>query len=153
EVLARALGASGRPSLVVLDDMHCANAESLELFGHVARLATGTLFVVCSRGIGLELGHPLSQRLAGGQWHRACEYLPLGGLSREDAGVLLEQAAGRPLDPRMVDAAYQDSGGTPFFLGELDRYVPRDGAQPAGSDPRRSLPSSIRAAVGLCLAG
>jgi DNA-binding CsgD family transcriptional regulator/tetratricopeptide (TPR) repeat protein len=71
----------------------------------------------------------------------------LGSLSREEAGELLEQAARRPLEARLIDAMHEESGGNPFFLGELGRHVRRD------LDGEASLPESIRAAVGLRLAG
>jgi DNA-binding CsgD family transcriptional regulator len=148
EVLVRVLDSFDRPPLLVLDDMQWAYPESLELFGHVARLATGSL-VVCCRGSGLDLGHPLAQRLAEVQRQRECEYVPLTSLSRKDAAALLEQAAGGPLDNALVDAVYDESGGNPFFLGELGRHLHRD----RPPDPVRGLPESIRAAVGLRLSG
>src|SRR4051812_39078593 len=43
EVLVRVLDSFERPPVVVLDDMQWAYPESLELFGHVARLASGSL--------------------------------------------------------------------------------------------------------------
>jgi DNA-binding CsgD family transcriptional regulator len=145
EVLARMLDSFERPPVVVLDDMQWAYPESLELFSHVSRLATGSLVVVCCRGTGLDLEHPLAQRLAEVQRQRPCEYLSLGSLSRREAGELLEQAAGRALEVALVDAMYEEGGGNPFFLGELGRHLSRDGG--------RVVPESIRGAVGLRLAG
>jgi DNA-binding CsgD family transcriptional regulator/tetratricopeptide (TPR) repeat protein len=145
EVLVRVLDSFERPPVVVLDDMQWAYPESLELFGHVARLANGSLLVVSCRGTGLDLGHPLAKRLAEVQRQRSCEYVPLGSLSREEAGELLEQAARGPLQARLVDAVYEESGGNPFFLGELGRHLHRG--------DKAGLPASIRAAVGSRLAG
>src|ERR1700722_8500915 len=114
EVLARMLDALPAPAVVILDDMQWADPESLELFGHVARLTPRSLIVVIFRGAGLELGHPLAQRLAELQRQRSCECLPLDSLSRRDGGRLLEQAAGIPLETQLVDALYEQSGGNPF---------------------------------------
>jgi DNA-binding CsgD family transcriptional regulator len=144
EVLVRVLDSFERPPVVVLDDMQWAYPESLELFGHVARLATGSLLVVSCRGSGLELGHPLAQRLAQVHRQRTCEYLALGSLSRDEAGELLEHAADGPLGAALVDSVYEESAGNPFFLGELGRQLQRDG--------RTSLPESIRGAIGLRMA-
>jgi DNA-binding CsgD family transcriptional regulator len=58
---------------------------------------------------------------------------------------LLEQAAGGALQTRLLDAVYEESGGNPFFLGELGRHLHRG--------DRAELPASIRAAVGSRLAG
>src|SRR3984957_3207148 len=153
EVLVRVLYSFARPPVVVLDDMQWAYPESLELFGHVSRLARGALVVVSCRGSGLELGHPLAQRLAEVRRHRRCEYLALESLPRGEAGELLEKAAGGPLEAALVDAVYADSGGNPFFLAELGRHLQRRGAASlaAGGGPR--LPESIRGAVELRLGG
>jgi hypothetical protein len=153
EVLVRVLDSFECPPVVVLDDMQWAYPESLELFGHVSRLVRAALVVVSCRGTGLELGHPLAQRLAEVGRQRSCEYLPLESLPRGEAGELLEQAAGGPLEAALVDAVYADSAGNPFFLAELGRHLQRRGAASlaAGGGPR--LPESIRGAVELRLAG
>jgi DNA-binding CsgD family transcriptional regulator len=153
EVLARLLDALPARAVVVLDDMQWADPESLELFGHVARLSPHSLIVVIYRGAGLELGHPLAQRLADVQRQRSCEYLTLDSLSRRDGGRLLEQAAGTPLERQLVDALYAQSGGNPFFLGELGRYLLSHGDATNLSKDGLAVPESIRAAVGLRVAG
>jgi len=149
EVLARMLDALPARAVVVLDDMQWADPESLELFGHVAQLSPQSLIVVIFRGAGLELGHPLAQRLAEVQRQRSCEYLPLDSLSRQDGGRLLEQAAGTPPETELVDALYAQSGGNPFFLGELGRYLLSHGDATKPSRDGLAVPESIRAAVGL----
>jgi hypothetical protein len=101
----------------------------------------------------LELGHPLAQRLAEVQRQRSCEYLPLDSLSRRDGGRLLAQAAGIPLETQLVDALYAQSGGNPFFLGELGRYLLGHGDTTTLSGDALTVPESIRAAVGLRVTG
>jgi DNA-binding CsgD family transcriptional regulator len=151
EVFTELLQARTPPPLVVLDDMQWANPDSLELFGHLVRLATGTAIVVIFRGNALELGHPLAQRLAEVGRVRACEYLHLGRLERRDAAGLLQQAADRRLDPTLEEALYARSDGNPFFLAELGRYLGGHGELGVGASGVR-LPESIRAAVGLRIA-
>jgi len=153
EVLARMLEALPARAVVILDDMQWADPESLELFGHLARLSPDSLIVVIYRGAGLELGHPLAQRLADVQRQRSCQYLPLDSLSRRDGGRLIEQAAGTPLETPLVDALYEQSGGNPFFLGELGRYLLSHGDATKLSRDGLAVPESIRAAVGLRVAG
>jgi tetratricopeptide (TPR) repeat protein len=153
EVLARVLDSFEHPPLVVLDDMQWAYPESLELFGHVSRLARNSLVVVCCRGTGLELGHPLAQRLAEVHRVRSCEYVTLRSLPRGEAGELLEQASGGTLETALIDAVYADSGGNPFFLGELGRHLRRRGTTSLGMGGAGRLPESIRGAVELRLAG
>ena len=151
EVLVRVLDSFERPPVVVLDDMQWAYPESLELFGHVSRLARGVLVVVSCRGSGLELGHPLAEHLAEVARERPCEYVALGSLSRGEAGELLEQAAGGPLEAALVDAVYADSGGNQFFLRELGRHLQRRGATSLAAGDGLGLPESVRGAVELRL--
>jgi DNA-binding CsgD family transcriptional regulator len=153
ETLVRVLDSLERPPVVLLDDMQWAYPESLELFSQVARLATGSLVVVTCRGTALELGHPLAQRLAEVHRQRRCEYVSLGSLSRREAGELLEQAAGGVLEARLLDLLYEESGGNPFFLGELGRHLYRHGERSWAGGVGGGLPESIRGAVGLRLAG
>jgi DNA-binding CsgD family transcriptional regulator len=152
EVLGRMLDALPTRAAVILDDMQWADAESLELFAHVAQLVRTPLIVVIFRGTGLEMGHPLAQRLAEIKRQRPLEYITLDSLPREDAVRLLEQAARTSLDAQMVDALYEQSGGNPFFLGELGRYLQSHGELTNAPDSGRQLPESIRAAVGLRVA-
>src|SRR3984957_5163342 len=98
------------------------------------------------------MGHPLAQRLAEIKRQRPLEYITLDSLPREDAVRLLEQAARTSLDAQMVDALYEQSGGNPFFLGELGRYLQSHGDLTNAPDSGRQLPESIRAAVGLRVA-
>ncbi|HUE29049.1 MAG TPA: AAA family ATPase [Solirubrobacteraceae bacterium] len=153
EVLARLLDSLERQPVVVIDDMQWAHPDSLEVFGHVARLATGSLVVVSCRGTALELDHPLARRLAEVQRHRSCEYVALGSLPRIEAGQLLEQVAGEPLAASLIDAVYVESGGNPFFLGELALALQRDAGNALAEGRAPVLPESVRGAVGLRLAG
>jgi DNA-binding CsgD family transcriptional regulator len=153
EVLARLLASFERPPAVVLDDMQWASPDSLELFAQVARLASGAVVVVCSRASGLALGHPLAARLAEVHRLRSSEYVSLGGLSRQEAGHLLERMTGAPLEPELVDLLYAETDGNPFFLGELGRHLYREGVGTLRAGGTLRLPASIRGAVGLRLAG
>jgi predicted ATPase len=153
EVLRRLLDAIPTRAAVILDDMQWADADSLELLTHVAQLVKDPLIVVIFRGTGLEMGHPLAQRLAEITRQRSCEYVALDRLPREDALRLLEQGAGTSLDAQTVDALYLQSGGNPFFLGELGRYLQNHDDVTNVPDSGRHLPESIRAAVGLRVAG
>jgi DNA-binding CsgD family transcriptional regulator len=147
EVLVRVLECFDEPPLVVLDDMQWAHPESLELFGHVARLTRRALIVVIMRGTTLDLRHPTVRCMAEVRRQRPVEYLALGRLSRAEGGELLEQVAGRPLDAALAEQLYAESDGSPFFLTELGRHVHRyPGARSrGGQDP----PESVRGAIGL----
>ncbi|MDX6645930.1 MAG: hypothetical protein QOK40_1657 [Miltoncostaeaceae bacterium] len=152
EAVVRLLdGLDGSPVLI-LDDLQWADPAALELFVYVARLARRPLIVATYRGTGLDLDHPLAQRLAEANRHRPCEHLLLPTLSREEAAALLESAAGRELEPELVDVVWSESGGNPFFLAELGRHVHLDDHAACEGPARRQLPETVRQAVALRLA-
>ncbi|MDX6645679.1 MAG: hypothetical protein QOK40_1406, partial [Miltoncostaeaceae bacterium] len=152
EAVVRLLNGLGGSTVLILDDLHWASAAALELFGYVARLATRPLIVVTYRGTQLDLDHPLTQRLAEANRQRPCEHLLLASMSREDAVALLDSAAGRTLEPELVDVVWGESGGNPFFLAELGRHLRDDGYVLGDSPGRWRLPETIRQAIGLRLA-
>jgi predicted ATPase len=152
DAVARFFERLGEPVLV-LDDMQWADASALDLLVHVARLVAGLVIVVIFRGARLALDDPLAIRLARVGRERSCTYLLLEGLSLAEAGELLERAASKKLEPRLVEAIYGDTGGNPFFLGELGRHIQRVGGSAAREPGDWRLPESIRGAVALRLAG
>jgi DNA-binding CsgD family transcriptional regulator len=138
--------------VLVLDDMQWADVSALDLLVHVARVVPGLLIVVIFRGGRLELEDPLGIRLARAGRTRRVTYLLLEGLSREAAGELLERAASSELEPSLVEAIYGETGGNPFFLGELGRHLNRAGGCGGLDAGGWRLPETIRGAVGLRLA-
>jgi DNA-binding CsgD family transcriptional regulator len=140
--------------VLVIDDVHWADADSLDLLAYVAARASRLLIVLTFQGPELDLREPLAARLAAVTRRRPSEYLVLDSLTREESAELLRQASGQVLDPGVIDLMYRQSGGNPFFLHELGRQVRRHGppAKGAGRGGWR-LPETIRQAVALRLAG
>jgi DNA-binding CsgD family transcriptional regulator len=139
--------------VLVLDDMQWADSSALDLLAEVVRLVPELLIIVIFRGGRLDLADPLAIRLARVGRVRRVTYLLLEGLSRGEAGQLLERAAHERLDPDLIEAIYRETGGNPFFLGELGRHIHRQGGGwVAGEAGSWRLPETIRAAVGLRLA-
>ncbi|MEU4538742.1 BTAD domain-containing putative transcriptional regulator [Streptosporangium sp. NPDC023825] len=139
ERVSATLTSIGGPLLVVLEDLHWADASSLRLLAFVAgELARHPVLVVAT--LRPEPGdHPAQLRDT------------LGALSREPGTVRLEPApfgAGDvssylrlrriPEDPGLVDVLLERSGGNPFYLGELLRLRESERCLAAG------LPSGAR---------
>ena len=147
----RCLQSIERTPVLVLDDLQWADADSLDLLVHVARFATRPLIVALHRGGELDAGHPAAQRLAEIARQRDIEHVPLASLPLDEAGALLERVANRRVGEETLATIYAESGGNPFFLGELGRHLQRRGQDPGA--PGWRPPATVRQAVGLRLAG
>ncbi|MEV4517970.1 BTAD domain-containing putative transcriptional regulator [Dactylosporangium sp. NPDC049525] len=136
--LAQAVGehlAGFGPLLVVLDDVHRADGETLQVLRHVAvAVADRPLLLVATHRPGESRPHldPVRAALAG---HRAVD-VELGGLDPDAAGALL-RGFGVPEDA--VDVVVERTGGNPLFLTETARLVSAEGADSAV----RAIPSGI----------
>ncbi|GAA3218481.1 BTAD domain-containing putative transcriptional regulator [Dactylosporangium siamense] len=136
--LAQAVGehlAGFGPLLVVLDDVHRADGETLQVLRHVAVAFTDRpLLVLATHRPGESRPHldPVRAALAG---HRAVD-VDLGGLD-PDAGRALLRSLGVPGDA--VDVVVERTGGNPLFLTETARLVSAEGADSAV----RAIPSGI----------
>lgn len=148
EAVVRLLEAFEGPTLVVLDDAQWADPATLDLLVHVARFSPRTAVVVTYAGATLDLDDPLAVKLAEVRRQRPVDYLPLTSLRRDDAEALLERAAGRRLEPPLVDAIYAESGGNPFFLSELGRHLRRQGVDVHGGRSW-TVPPTVLGAVAL----
>ncbi|MEU4470567.1 BTAD domain-containing putative transcriptional regulator [Micromonospora sp. NPDC023888] len=108
------------PLLLVLDDLHRADCDTLDLLTGLLtgpQPATGPVLVLGTyraTEVSPELTAALA-RVAGLEPVR--EYL--GGLSPEATGELARAVAGPELDPPTVRLIHHRSGGNPFFVREL----------------------------------
>ncbi|MGH9036723.1 MAG: ATP-binding protein, partial [Acidimicrobiia bacterium] len=116
------------PILLVLDDLHWADAPSLRLLQHLSRrLGDSRLLVVGTyRDVELSRRHPLAEALAELRRDHAYQRIMLHGLSLEEVREFLEgmterelQAAEQPL----VLAFYRETEGNPYFLEEVLRHL------------------------------
>jgi predicted ATPase len=147
-------GAGGRPLVVVLDDLHWADPDSLDLFGYVARFCgrRKQLLVGAYRDPEPDVGaaHPLSALLAVLLRREDCLTVPVRPLSLEEAAALLAEVAGAPLPQGLVRALREESGGNSFYLVELVRHLVEEHKirwpSVRGTPRRARRPSSRRCA-------
>ena len=146
-------GASqSRPLVLVLDDLHWADEPSLLLLSFVARrLAdTGLLIVGTYRDIELGRHHPLAETLADLGAVEGARRIALHGLAPEGIASFIELTAGvdRP-PPDLAEAIRDQTGGNPFFIGEVVRLMAAEGR--LGEDQARrevAIPQGVREVVG-----
>jgi DNA-binding CsgD family transcriptional regulator len=109
-----------QPVALVLDDVHWADAASVELVGHLVRRFRGPLLgAFALRRPPARLAAALVAAERGGFGGR----LTLAPLSADDAQALLDA----DLDGATRAMLYRESGGNPFYLEQLARAArPRD---------------------------
>jgi class 3 adenylate cyclase/tetratricopeptide (TPR) repeat protein len=149
------------PLLVVLDDLHWADAASLQLLGQLARSSTPMAVTVVGtfRDSDLSRSHPLTSLLA--RLHRVptVQRLPLIGLEDFEIIGLMEGAAGHTLPDEGVALAHalrRETGGNPFFVVEMIIHLAQEGIFVQGDDgvwrltvdlDEIGLPTSVREVV------
>ncbi len=149
------------PVLLVLDDLHWADMGTLLLLRHVVANSpvVGLMAVGTYRDTDLDRTHPLSTMLS--DFHRRgdVERIALTGLDDRGVSDLMSKTAGHELDESgtaLALALHQDTGGNPFFVGEVLRHLAERGSitQEGGRwvagrlDDDEYLPEGIRQVVG-----
>jgi DNA-binding SARP family transcriptional activator len=109
--------AATSPVVLVLDDLHLADRNTLALLARVARGVAGERLLVLGAYRDADaVGTPLLSAIA--ELRRDCdvERVPVEGLSVEEVAALLDGAA----DPRRI---HDRTDGNPFFVRELVRHL------------------------------
>ena len=160
DLLARA--SAEAPLLVLLDDLHWADAGTVELLRYVLTCGRPlSLFVVgVFRDADVGVDDPLAATLAALHRESGVERLPLRGLGDDELLAFLELVAGHEMDEDGVvlrDALSAETDGNPFFVRELLRHLSATGVIYQSDDGRwrvtddlrtAGLPVSIREVVG-----
>ena len=148
------------PMMLVLDDVHWADSGSLLLLRHImATDPVENLMVVATyRDTDLDRLHPLASMLS--DFHRRADAvrISLKGLDAAEVTEFVTLASGHDLDEnahRLVAALSEETGGNPFFAGEVLRHLVESGAlmQRGGrwiseSLTEGDLPEGVREVVG-----
>lgn len=149
EVLASVLrrAAEKKPTILIIEDLHWADAATTELLEHIARAvkAMALCIIASYRGEGLPRGHPLRVLLARVEREPAFWRLELGPLNDDEMQTFIAETLGdrASITPEMALAIRTKSEGSPLFAEELLRSA-------LGSPKRNAiadLPRSLREAV------
>jgi DNA-binding CsgD family transcriptional regulator len=150
QLLARA--AERRPLLILLDDLHWADAPSLRLMEFIAPdIADSRVMLVGTyRATGLSRQHPLSDTLGGLARVSHVARISLTGLSAEEVSELIAAAAGTAPPAWFARTLHRQTEGNPLFLREIVRFLEQQGILRAGLGfPETNLPPVIRIPEGL----
>ena len=118
-----------RPIIVVLDDLHWADASSLDLLRFVAQQLAETRIVLVGTYRDAELGqtHSVSTVLAEIAAADRARTLTLHGLDEPGVAELIEATAGVEPSDALVRGVWERTEGNPFFVGEVVRLLKEDG--------------------------
>jgi predicted ATPase len=121
--------AARRPLLLVLDDLHWADAPSLALLRFVGREleGAGLLVVGIYRHTEVDGGHPLLGTLADLARGQRRRRLLLGGLDQREVATFVALVAGAQPSSQLVVAVHQQTDGNPFFVTEVARLLASQG--------------------------
>jgi predicted ATPase len=153
-------GASrSRPIVLVLDDLHWADASSLELLKFVARQLsdTGLLVVATYRDVELGRHHPLAGTLSELAATEHCTRIALRGLDSAAVARFIQMSAGSPPPERLVEIVTDQTEGNPFFVSEVVRLLVSEGRLDGSggngttgtvADWELAIPQGVREVVG-----
>ena len=126
----RVLASAARqaPLLVLLDDVHWAGRQTLELLRHLVRAGSAARLMIIAtfRDGAADLADPLAESLVDLQRSEAVTRVRLGGLDTASVEQFVSAALDQDLDSDLrvlAAAAAERSGGNAFFLGELWRHL------------------------------
>ena len=123
DALVRAIRAPDAPLLLVADDVHWADPETLQFLHYLLRSEPDAPLLVAatSRREELDRSHPLNDLLAGLRSLERLTELELPPLSRQETAVLAERLSGQPLAELVADHLFGETEGNPLFVVETMR--------------------------------
>lgn len=138
---------SGRPLVLVLDNLHWADTSSLLLLEFLApELERSRILVLGTyRDVDVPRRHPLSQSLgnlireSGGGFQR----VQLRGITQEEVARFIELTSEISAPPDVVSAVHSRTEGNPLFVTEIVRLMKEE-----GQDWDARIPEGIRDAIG-----
>jgi hypothetical protein len=149
------------PLVLFLDDVHWADASTIDLLTHLGSRCAGLslLVLVTYRPTEMLLGpHPFVSAQQELQRHGVCRAVPLTLLERPEVESYLEQTFPRQQFPAgFIELVCEKTGGNPLFLVDLLRSLRDRGviAEQAGGwalvravpNLHRELPESVRSLI------
>jgi DNA-binding CsgD family transcriptional regulator/tetratricopeptide (TPR) repeat protein len=129
--------ATGGPLVVVIEDVHWADASTRDLLMFLVHnlRQVGMVVVATYRTDELHRQHPLRPVLARILRRDGVERVDVAPFNRDEVAVLLEEILGDAPEPALLDRVFERSQGNAFFAEEL---LAAGGAQDA------ELPDSLR---------
>jgi DNA-binding SARP family transcriptional activator/tetratricopeptide (TPR) repeat protein len=145
--------ASQHPLLLIVDDLHWADPGSLLMLRHIARSSRGDALMVLATYRPTEPSPVLAETLADLGREQLFERLRLSGLNVGEVTELVGSIRRGDLEPDLVEAIHEDTGGNPFLVEALvgNLGTPPGPEQPGGSKREQiyahGIPDLVQEAV------
>jgi DNA-binding SARP family transcriptional activator len=130
EALTQVAARAGQlaPLLVVVDDVHWADAGTASFLEHVAARRTLPVVVLATaRAPEPTESEHVARLLERMQRDHDLTTVQLGGLSEPEVRAIVDRTADTPASTSVVTALHTKTGGNPFFLGEVLAALGDDG--------------------------
>ena len=143
------------PTVLVLDDLHWADAGTIAMLRHVARFAARDRLLLLGTYRDVELDHNpgLVEALGALPRETTYDHLALAGLGHDEVGELLAAIANQDVPVALVTAIATETSGNPFFIREVLLHLVEEGLPaaralgPAAPSPRWGYPVSVRQVI------
>jgi DNA-binding SARP family transcriptional activator len=145
EFLRRA--AESRPLVLLLDDLHAADAPSLLMLRFLARQlgSSRMLLLGAYRDVDPIPGQPLTEMLVELAREPVTRRLALGGLSEREVAQYVDLAASEIASSELVAELHSETEGNPLFMGEIVRLLSVEGVpSEAAAQGRLTIPQGVR---------
>ena len=118
-----------QPLMIILDDLHWADAASLRLLSFLAQeIGDARILVLGAYRDGeVSPAHPLFRTLGELTRQRFFQRLPLSGLSRDEVGQAIGVMGGIAPPKELVNMVHWQTDGNPLFVGEVVRLLSQQG--------------------------
>jgi DNA-binding SARP family transcriptional activator len=145
----RAILSAGDPLLLVAEDLHWCDPQTLQFVHYLLRAEPEARLLVAAsiRREELDPRGPVSELLDAMRALGVVSDVSLGRLGREETALLAERLADRPLGEEEAERLHEESEGVPLFLVEAMRA----GAEPAAA-PGAEMSDRVRAVIASRLA-
>ncbi|MCI0437907.1 MAG: AAA family ATPase, partial [Chloroflexi bacterium] len=142
----------GQPLVIVLDNLHWADASSLRLLEFFAQeLSVARLLLIGTyRDVDVSRGHPLYSVLGELARVRGFQRVLLRGLSEDEVSGVIEVVGGVSPTANLAALVYRETEGNPLFVGEIARLLSQEGKLESGDVDERDfrLPEGVREVIG-----
>ncbi len=148
-----------QPLVLMIDDLHWADAATLQLLRHLARSvrAERLLFLGTYRDVEVDRTHPLSSALGEMNRERLYRRVLLRGLTPHHVAAMIQSIfqAREPVSEELCDLVHTETEGNPFFVEEVLKHLVEVGDLYIGegrwqwkSIEEIDVPQSVREVVG-----